>query len=134
MWSSEWVSQRREVATLRKALPAWREAKGRIEALVRLAKKHGATDDEVARALKIKWTQRDLADATGGDVSAQLIGMIEAGDRQPRRANADLIAAALGVDVEAFAFVYPDALVETVADVQQEQATAARKDKNGAAA
>lgn len=111
-----WVSQRREVATLRKALPAWRGAKGQIDALERLARRHGATDAEIAEALKSKWTQRELADATGGEVSAQLIGMIEAGDRQPRRPNADHIAAALGVPVEAFAFVYPDALVETVAN------------------
>lgn len=100
---------------LPKALAAWRGARGQIDALVRLAKKHGATDHEIDQALKEKCTQRELAELTGGNVSAQLVGMIEAGDRQPRRPNADDLAAALGVPVEAIAFVYPDPTVDTVA-------------------
>ena len=37
--------------------------------------------------------------------------MIETGDRQPSRLNAEDLAAAFGVPLEALAFVYPHELV-----------------------
>lgn len=58
------------------------------------------------------WSQKLLAEKTGGTVSPTLIAMIETGDRQPSRINADDIAAALGVPLTAIAFVYPDELVK----------------------
>lgn len=54
-------------------------------------------------------SQKQLADASG--VSPTLIAMIETGERQPARLNADDLATALGVPLEAIAFVYPDPLV-----------------------
>lgn len=57
-------------------------------------------------------TQKELAVRSG--VSASLIGMIETGDRQPSRLNAEDLATALGVPLEAIAFVYPDELVAAV--------------------
>jgi transcriptional regulator with XRE-family HTH domain len=54
-------------------------------------------------------SQKALAGAAG--VSPTLIAMIETGERQPSRLNADDIAKALGVPLEAIAFVYPDDLV-----------------------
>jgi transcriptional regulator with XRE-family HTH domain len=58
-----------------------------------------------------KLSQKELAEATGGRVSATLIAMIETGDRQPSRLNAQDLAEALGVPLDALAFVYPDELV-----------------------
>lgn len=58
-------------------------------------------------------SQKALAHASG--VSPTLIAMIETGDRQPSRLNADDIAKALGVPLEAIAFVYPDEMVAVVA-------------------
>lgn len=48
-------------------------------------------------------------------MSATLIAMIETGKRQPSRLNAEDIATALGVPLEAIAFVYPDEMVAGVA-------------------
>lgn len=58
-----------------------------------------------------QWSQKELAQQTGGAVSATLIAMIETGERQPSRLNAEDIAKALGVPLEAIAFIYPDELV-----------------------
>lgn len=58
-----------------------------------------------------KISQKELSERTGGRVSATLIAMIETGDRQPSRLNALDIAEALGVPLDALAFVYPDELV-----------------------
>lgn len=62
-----------------------------------------------------KMSQKQLAEATGGTVSASQIAMIETGERQPSRLNAEDIAAALGVPLDAIAFVYPDPMVADVA-------------------
>lgn len=75
--------RRREVRLLPGALAAWRKEKG--------------------------FTQKTLGDKSG--VSPTLIAMIETGERQPSRLNADDIAAALDVPLDAIAFVYPDPLV-----------------------
>lgn len=56
------------------------------------------------------WSQKLLSEKTGGTVSPTLIAMIETGDRQPSRLNAEDMAAALGVPLAAIAFVYPDEL------------------------
>lgn len=40
--------------------------------------------------------------------------MIETGERQPSRLNADDIASALDVPLDAIAFVYPDPIVNEV--------------------
>lgn len=61
-----------------------------------------------------EWSQKDLSEHTGGNVSPTMIAMIETGDRQPSRLNAEDIASALGVPLEAIAFVYPDEMVTTV--------------------
>lgn len=58
------------------------------------------------------WSQKELAERAG--VSPTLIAMIETGERQPSRLNADDIAKALDVPLEAVAFVYPDAIVNEV--------------------
>ena len=55
------------------------------------------------------WTQKELAQRSG--VSAALIAMIETGERQPSRLNADDLAEALRVPLVAIAFVYPDPIV-----------------------
>lgn len=77
--------RRREVRCLPEALKAWRNERG--------------------------WSQKELAARTGDNVSPTLIAMIETGDRQPSRLNAEDIAKALGVPLEAIAFVYPDEIV-----------------------
>lgn len=79
------MARRREVRVLPEALKSWRNERG--------------------------WSQKTLSEKTGGTVSAALIAMIETGDRQPSRLNAEDIAAALGVPLQAIAFVYPDELV-----------------------
>lgn len=61
------------------------------------------------------FSQKLLAEKTGGAVSPTLIAMIETGDRQPSRMNAQDIADALGVPLTAIAFVYPDELVTDAA-------------------
>lgn len=81
--------RRREVRCLPDALKAWRGERG--------------------------WSQKQLSEKTGGNVSPTLIAMIETGDRQPSRLNADDIAHALGVPLTAIAFVYPDEMVVSVA-------------------
>lgn len=58
------------------------------------------------------WSQKELAERTGGHVSATAIGMIEAGERQPSRLAAEDIAIALGVSLDAIAFIHPDEMVE----------------------
>lgn len=83
------MARRREVRVLPAALKAWREQRG--------------------------LTQKQLAQLTGGTVSSALIAMIETGDRQPSRLNAEDIATALNVPLEAIAFVYPDDVVAVVA-------------------
>lgn len=83
------MSRRREVVVLPRALPAWRKVRG--------------------------LSQKDLAQGSG--VSPTLIAMIETGDRQPSRLNAEDIAKALGIDLEAIAFVYPDATAQEVSDL-----------------
>lgn len=55
-------------------------------------------------------SQKTLAELAG--VSPTLIAMIETGERQPSRLNAEDIAKALGVPLGAIAFVYPDELVQ----------------------
>ena len=55
-------------------------------------------------------TQVELAKAVG--CSDTLIALIETGRRQPSIENAEAIAAALGVDLEAFAFVTSVPVVE----------------------
>lgn len=50
-------------------------------------------------------SQAGLAAATGHEVSEGLIAQIETGRRQPGLANGRLIASALDVPLEAFAFV-----------------------------
>lgn len=79
--------RRREVRVLPQALKAWRAERG--------------------------WSQKELAQRSG--VSAALIAMIETGERQPSRLNADDLATAFGVPLEARAFVYPDELVSVPA-------------------
>lgn len=69
-------------------------------------------------ALKTWRKQRDMSQKTLAalsGVSPTLIAMIETGDRQPSRLNAEDIAKALGVPLEAIAFVYPDEIVAGVA-------------------
>lgn len=83
------MARRREVRVLPEALKSWRNERG--------------------------WSQKELSEQTGKVVSAALIAMIETGDRQPSRLNAEDIAKALGVPLEAIAFVYPDELVAAVA-------------------
>ena len=87
------MGRRREVKVLPEALVAWREAAGRA-----------ATGEP--------WSQKELALRAG--VSPTLIALIETGERQPSRLNAEEIAKALGVPLGAIAFVYPDELVEAV--------------------
>lgn len=62
-----------------------------------------------------KMSQAALAAATGHQVSEGLIAQIETGRRQPGLANGRSIAAALGVDLEAFAIVFSDELEAAVA-------------------
>lgn len=57
------------------------------------------------------YSQKELAERAGPHVSHTLIAMIETGERQPSRLNAEDIAKALGVTLEAIAFIYPDPLV-----------------------
>lgn len=66
------------------ALPAWREIRG--------------------------LTQKTLAEKSG--VSPTTIAMIETGERQPSRLNAEDIARALEVPLDAIAFIYPDPIVD----------------------
>lgn len=75
--------RRREVRVLPGALKAWRAERG--------------------------WSQKELAQRSG--VSAALVAMVETGERQPSRLNAEDLATALGVTLDAIAFVYPDELV-----------------------
>lgn len=75
--------RRREVRILPGALAQWRKERG--------------------------LTQKTLGDKSG--VSPTLIAMIETGERQASRLNADDIAAALEVPLGAIAFVYPDPIV-----------------------
>lgn len=79
--------RRREVRMLPTALATWRKERG--------------------------LTQKDLAQASG--VSPTLIAMIETGERQPSRLNAEDLATALNVPLDSIAFVYPDELVNEVA-------------------
>jgi len=51
------------------------------------------------------FTQRQLAEATGGAVSAGMIAQIEAGGRCPSLAGARALAAALTCEVEDFATI-----------------------------
>lgn len=57
------------------------------------------------------WSQKDLAFnateqlADGESISPTLIALIETGERQPSLRNAEAIAAAFGIDVEALAVV-----------------------------
>lgn len=51
-------------------------------------------------------SQAGLAAATGHQVSEGLIAQIETGRRQPGLVNGRAIAAALGVELEAFAIVH----------------------------
>lgn len=76
------------------ALKAWREVRG----------KQWNPDGKPL-------SQKQLARLTGGSVSQTLIAMIETGERQPSRLNAEDIARALDVPLDAIAFVYPDELV-----------------------
>lgn len=57
------------------------------------------------------WSQKALSEQTGGNVSPTLIAMIETGERQPSRLNAEDLATAFGIPLGALAFVYPDELV-----------------------
>lgn len=59
------------------------------------------------------WSQKETADRSG--LSPTLIAMIETGDRQPSRLNAEDLALAIGVPLSAIAFVYPDELVNAEA-------------------
>lgn len=77
--------RRREVRVLPDALKTWRRERG--------------------------FSQKMLAERTGGTVSPTAIAMIETGERQPSRLNAEDIAQALGVPLGAIAFVYPDEMV-----------------------
>ncbi len=54
------------------------------------------------------FSQAGLAAATNHQVSEGLIAQIETGRRQPGLSNGRVIAAALGVDLEAFAIVLSD--------------------------
>ena len=72
---------------LREALPAWRDAAGRLD---------GGRP----------WSQKELARRAG--VSHSLIALIETGDRQPSLRNAIAIAKAFGVPVKAFAVIHAD--------------------------
>lgn len=80
--------RRREVRVLPGALAQWREER--------------------------RITQKQLATMSG--VSPTLIAMIETGERQPSRLNAEDIAKALGIPLDAFAFVYPDPIVNEAAE------------------
>lgn len=46
------------------------------------------------------YSQKRLAELTDGEVSHTMIALIELGDRQPSRETAELIAQALGLEVE----------------------------------
>lgn len=63
------------------------------------------------------WTQKELAERTGGQVSPTSIAMIETGERQPSRLAADDLAHAIGVPLDAIAYVYPDPFVNELEPV-----------------
>lgn len=92
--------QRGEVQALPKAVAHWRKVhKGwSQETLARMASKTAAAQS-VTPPVK---------------VSPSTIAMIELGKRQPSRLVADAIAEAMGIDVEAFAWICDDTDDEAV--------------------
>ena len=90
------MARRREVKMLPGALKAWREVRG-------------AEWNPDGKPL----SQKQLAIRAG--VSPTLVAMIETGERQPSRLNAEDIATALKVDLDAIAFTYPDPIVDELA-------------------